>query len=69
MNIPTWKVTVRIPVYRNGRCLFKTDVIEAHTGAEAEAIAIEKHSPTVPHSPKVTAWRCERLSGYANGRV
>jgi hypothetical protein len=57
MTTPVWKVTVWKPLFRNGRGCSKALVIEAFTGAAAEAAAIELH-------PGAKVTRTERLSGF-----
>jgi hypothetical protein len=57
MIIPTWKVTVYLPIYKHVPGPRKIVTVEAHTGTAAEQLAIEKF-------PGGRVVRIERLSGY-----
>ena len=60
MKIPTWKIVVYFQLYQHHPGKHKSTIVEAHTGMEAEIIALEKF----PGSKVV---RTERISGYGEG--
>jgi len=57
MKTPTWKIVVYLQLYQHHPGKHKSTIVEAHTGMEAEVIALEKF----PGSKVV---RTERISGY-----